>query len=58
MQRSTPRTSRPWTHGAILNLGAGLVPLREGVANTRVSLFGSVLVAYVISFSLCACDLA
>jgi hypothetical protein len=35
-------------HGAHPNLEAGLAPLREGVANTRVSLFGSVSAAYAI----------
>jgi hypothetical protein len=35
-------------HGAHPNPEAGLAPLREGVANTRVSLFGSVPTAYAI----------
>jgi hypothetical protein len=35
-------------HGANLDPGAGPAPLREGVASTRVSLFGSVLATYVI----------
>jgi hypothetical protein len=44
MWRSTPGSSRSWTLGANLNLGADPATLREGVASTRVILFGSVLV--------------
>jgi hypothetical protein len=57
MRSSTPRSSKPWTHGANFNPEASLAPLREGVASTRVSLFGSILAAFTISFSHCACDL-
>jgi hypothetical protein len=35
-------------HVANLNPEAGPTPLREGVVSTKVSLFGSVLVAYAI----------
>jgi hypothetical protein len=35
-------------HGANLNIRASLAPLKEGVANTRVSLFGLVSMAYAI----------
>jgi hypothetical protein len=45
-------------HVANLNPGAGHVPLREGVASTRVSLFGSVLAARTISSSHHTRDLA
>jgi hypothetical protein len=38
-------------HGANLNPGAGPAPLREGVANARVSPLGSVLAVCVISYS-------
>jgi hypothetical protein len=45
-------------HETNLNPGAGPAPLRQGVASTRVSLFGSILAAYAISFSNRAHDLA
>jgi hypothetical protein len=38
-------------HVANLNSGVGHVPLREGVASTRVSLFESILAARTISSS-------
>jgi hypothetical protein len=44
-------------HGANMNPGADLAHLREGVGSTRVSLFGSVLAACVISSSHHAHDL-
>jgi hypothetical protein len=44
-------------HGANLNTGAGPAPLREGVASTRVSLFGSILATCTISSSHRAHDL-
>jgi hypothetical protein len=38
-------------HGANLNIRASLAPLKEGVANTRVSLLGLVSMAYgILSF--------
>jgi hypothetical protein len=52
LNRSFPKElSTAWIHkvldhGANLNPGAGPTPLREGVASTRVSLFGSILAAY------------
>jgi hypothetical protein len=45
-------------HGANLNLGVGPAPLREGVTNIRVSLFGFVFAACVISSPHHAHDLA
>jgi hypothetical protein len=44
-------------HEANLNPEASPAPLREGVASTRVSLFGSVLAACVISSSHRGCNL-
>jgi hypothetical protein len=43
-------------HGADLNLGADPVPLGEGVASTRVSLFGSVFGSLHDFISHCARD--
>jgi hypothetical protein len=42
-----------WIHqvldlGANSNPGAGPIPLQEGVACTRVSMFGTILVSYAI----------
>jgi hypothetical protein len=43
-------------HGANLNPWTGPTPLREGVANTWVSLFGSVSAAYaILSFHRARC---
>jgi hypothetical protein len=52
------RVHKVMDDGANPDHRAGPVPLREGVASTRVGLFGSVLVSYVILSFHHACGLA
>jgi hypothetical protein len=44
------RIHKALDHGANPDLGAGPAPLQEGVASTRVNLFGPISAAYAILY--------